>query len=162
MTDSRLLSIYRDTLGMLSQLSIDYQLWQHEEILDFETDLLVAKRLGWQGVHTKSLFLKLKGGGYAIYLTDMDSRLDSKLLKNTLGTKVSICSNEEMIGKLGCVPGAVCPFATAREVITVVNHQLFDKKQLLFTPGVPTETVGFSGESLEKLLKSMPNQLIVI
>lgn len=50
-------NIYRINKERLHSLSIPFREWRHEAILDFDTDLKVAKELGWQGTHSKSLFL---------------------------------------------------------------------------------------------------------
>ncbi len=102
-------NIYRINKERLHSLSIPFREWRHEAILDFDTDLKVAKELGWQGTHSKSLFLKLKGGGYAVFITDKDSRLDANTIKAILGKRPSIGSDELMQELLGCLPGAVCP-----------------------------------------------------
>ncbi|MDF5507355.1 DNA-binding protein, partial [Vibrio parahaemolyticus] len=73
--------IYNNNRERFNALSIPFREWQHEAILDFETDIRIARELGWTGTHTKSLFLTLKGQGYAVYLTDKDSRLDAKQIK---------------------------------------------------------------------------------
>ncbi|ABU72495.1 hypothetical protein VIBHAR_03560 [Vibrio campbellii ATCC BAA-1116] len=61
--------IYQLNRERFNALSIPFREWQHEATLDLETDLKVAAQLGWTGTYTKSLFLKLKGQGYAVYLT---------------------------------------------------------------------------------------------
>lgn len=155
-------SIYQFNLELLDRAGIEFQLWRHEPILDFTTDERVAKELGWTGTHTKSLFIKLKGDGYALYLTDKDTRLDGKLIKRILGKKPAICSNEEMIGKIGCVPSAVCPFGIPYEIPLVVDQRLHQSSQLLYTPGYPDATVGIPGAALKEILRKLPNQLFEV
>ncbi|MDW2036268.1 DNA-binding protein, partial [Vibrio sp. 665] len=46
-------NIYRINKERLHSLSIPFREWRHEAILDFDTDLKVAKELGWQGTHSK-------------------------------------------------------------------------------------------------------------
>ena len=92
--------IYDINRDRLNALSIPFREWQHEAILDFDTDIRVASELGWTGTHTKSLFLKLKGQGYAIYLTEKDSRLDAKQIKAVTGKRPSICDDDEIIRML--------------------------------------------------------------
>lgn len=40
----------------LHSLSIPFREWQHEAILDFDTDLKIAKELGWQAHIAKACF----------------------------------------------------------------------------------------------------------
>ncbi|PAU38345.1 DNA-binding protein [Vibrio coralliilyticus] len=156
----RLDHIYQYNLDLLQQLEVRYEEWRHEPILDFATDVRVAEQLGWTGTHSKSLFLKLKGGGYALYLTHKDARLDSKAIKQVLGKRPSICSDEEMIEQLGCVPGAVCPFGIPEHIEIVVDSTLYQHSEILYTPGHPELTIGIAGSSLPKLLQAIPNSVI--
>jgi Ala-tRNA(Pro) deacylase len=151
--------LYRYNVDLLTQLDIQFTQWQHEPILDFATDILVAKRLGWTGTHSKSLFLKLKGGGYALYLTEKDNRLDGKLIKSLLGKRPSVCGDREMTEQLGCVPGAVCPFGIPAEIPIIVDTGLYQTEELLYTPAKPEFTIGFSGSYLKRLLNHIENRV---
>lgn len=152
--------IYQYNLDLLQQLEVSFEEWRHEPILDFATDVRVAEQLGWTGTHSKSLFLKLKGGRHALYLTHKDARLDSKAMKQVLGKRPSICSDEEMIALLGCVPGAVCPFGIPEHIEIVVDSTLYQHSEILYTPGHPELTIGIAGSSLPKLLQAIPNSVI--
>ncbi|MGR5268442.1 YbaK/EbsC family protein [Vibrio astriarenae] len=152
--------LYLWTLEHLAQHHIDFSQWQHEPILDFATDVKVAQQLGWQGVHSKSLFLRLKGTKrYAVYLTDKDSRLDSKAIKEVLGKRVSICPDQEMVDKLGCYPGAVCPFGLEEEISLVIDKRLLEADEVLYTPGRPDITFGLPQSSLKQLLTTLSNPI---
>lgn len=157
---NRTQEIYQINREILHHLSISYQQWQHEPILDFATDERVAQQLGWTGTHSKSLFLKKKGGGFALFLTDKDSRLDKTQLKQLLGKRTSICSNNEMIEEIGCLPGAVCPFGLPKDITLVVDSRLFALEEILYTPGLPDWTFAVSGADLRLLLTTLPNQVI--
>lgn len=157
---NRVDEIYHFNKQLLAQLAVDYQEWQHEPILDFATDERVAERLGWTGTHTKSLFLKLKGAGYALLLTDKDTRLDSKGVKALTGKRPSIVSNEEMSHTIGCIPGAVCPFGLPGEIPIIVDRQLFTKNQLLYTPGKPEYTFALPAKRLKEILAALDNPIL--
>ncbi|CAH8210021.1 YbaK/EbsC family protein [Vibrio aestuarianus] len=156
---TRLEAIFKANLDLLAQAGITFNQWRHEPILDFATDEKIAKQLDWIGTHSKSLFLKLKNGDFVLYLTEKDKRLDSKQLKALLGKRPSICSDEEMIEQLGCVPGAVCPFGLPPHIIMVVDHTLFKHQELLYTPGDPEYTFGITGQDLDRLLSLLPNTI---
>jgi len=157
---SKLEEIYQFNIQLLKQLNIEYREWQHEPILDFATDEKVAKQLGWTGTHSKSLFLKLKGGDFALYLTDKDKRLDSKLIKSLLGKRPSICGDEEMRQQLGCVPGAVCPFGIPSNIVIIVDTELYQAKEVLYTPALPERTIGFPGNVLKQVLDQLDSPVI--
>lgn len=157
---SKLEDIYQFNKQLLEQLNVTYQEWQHEPILDFETDERVALQLGWTGTHSKSLFLKLKGSGYALLLTDKDSRLDTKRVKALTGKRASIVSNDEMIEQIGCVPGAVCPFGLPTEVLVIVDVELYQHSEILYTPGKPEFTFGIPANQLRNILSQLDNRVL--
>lgn len=152
--------LYRYNIDLLTYLDVPFSQWQHEPILNFTIDALVASKLGWTGVHSKSLFLKLKGGGYALYLTDKDTRLDDKLMKSLLGERPSICDGDEMTRVLGCLPGAVCPFGVPADIPLIVDNALYHAHEILYTPAKPEFTVGFSGRYLKPILDHIDNRII--
>jgi len=151
--------LYQANIALLSQLNVEYNQWQHEPILDFETDVIVAKRLGWTATHTKSLFLKLKGGGHALFLTEKDTRLDGKALKALLGKRPSICDDQQMSEITGCVAGAVCPFTLPQDVPIVVDSRLHQEDEILYTPARPDITFSIKGTDLKTVLNSLPNPI---
>lgn len=154
--------IYQFNLKLLQGIGIEFKEWQHEPILDFATDERVAAQLGWTGTHSKSLFLKLKGSGYALFLTDKDSRLASKTIKQLLGKKPEICGNNEMTEVIGCLPGAVCPFGLPEEIPLIVDKRLYQHRELLYTPGDPEATIGISGTALQQVLTRLTNPIFEI
>ncbi|NVD05622.1 YbaK/EbsC family protein [Vibrio sp. JPW-9-11-11] len=152
--------IYRFNIDLLNQLNISFTEWQHEPILDFTTDERVAKRLGWTGTHSKSLFLRLKGAGYALLLTDKDSRLDSKAIKVLTGTRPSIVDDQQMTEVTGCVAGAVCPFGLPSEIAIIVDTRLYQQQEILYTPGKPEVTLGIAGQDLIPVLNQLDNPIL--
>ena len=156
---NRLESIYQYNTALLKRLNVQYKEWRHEPILDFATDLRVAEQLGWTGTHSKSLFLKFKGAGHALFLTHKDARLDSKAIKQKLGKRPSICSDEEMMQQLGCMPGAVCPFGMPESIEILVDCSLYHHPEILYTPGYPERTIGIQGAVLPTLLNALPNSI---
>ncbi|MBD1559827.1 YbaK/EbsC family protein [Vibrio sp. S9_S30] len=154
--------IYQRNIKLLNQLNIAFNEWQHRPILDVTTDEAVAKEFGWTGTLSKSLFLKVKGGGYALYLTDKDSRLNAKGIKGILGKRVSICDNQEMTAATGCLAGAVCPFTLPSSVPIIWDASLREHDELLYTPGDPAVTIGFHVLHLEKLLAFIENPIFTL
>ncbi|WEM42723.1 YbaK/EbsC family protein [Photobacterium sp. DA100] len=152
--------IYQSNLDLFSQTNVSYQHWQHEPILDFEADERIGKALGWTAAPTKSLFMKVKGGGHCLLLTHRDRRLNSKLVKQILGKRVSVCTHEEMIAAIGCTPGAVCPFGLPAEITLLIDPIVYSYQELMFTPGKPDMTFAFASADLERLLAALPNRVL--
>lgn len=153
-------TIYQSNLALFRQTGIAYQAWEHEPVLDYETDARLSDELGWTAAPTKSLFMKMKGGGHSLLLTHKDSRLDSKLVKQALGKRVSVCTHDEMAAAIGCVPGAVCPFGLPEEITLLVDPVLYQHPELMYTPGKPEFTFAFASADLDTLLAALPNTVI--
>lgn len=134
-----------------------YWLWQHEPILDYQSDARVARELGWQGAPTKSLQLRCKDGRQALLLTHRDGRLDARRIKALLGLRPSLCNDEEMSAITGCLPRALCPFALPAAILLLVDPQLLRHDVLQFTPGLPQWTLQFASQDLPRLLAALPN-----
>lgn len=150
-------TILQKNIALMQACQVEYEEWQHEPILDFATDDIVGARLGWTATPTKSLFLNLKKGGHALFLTHRDARLDGKKIKALIGQRPSIATDEEMVAALGCVPGAVCPFGMPSHIPLIVDDTLFGFSSLMYTPGPPEYTFAFAVERLPALLAAMPN-----
>ncbi|OQX33773.1 MAG: DNA-binding protein [Oceanospirillales bacterium LUC14_002_19_P2] len=153
----RLEQIYQRTLSQLNEAGVDWQRWEHEPILNFETDARIAEALGWTAEPSKSLFLHLKDGRYCIYLTHRDARLDSKAVRQLLGSRPSVCSPETMQEVTGCLPGAVCPLGQNADIVMVVDSRLKGCKEIMFTPGLPEMTVAIAAKDLDAVLSVLPN-----
>ncbi len=153
--------IYQDNRALFSKADVSYQEYRHRAILDFETDLKIKGEMGWQGEPTKSLFLNLKSQGFAVYLTHMDTRLDAKALKEVLGKRPSIASNDDLVQNTGCTPGALCPFGLNSQIPLLVDKRLFAYQALTYTPGLPEVTFEFAGKDLAKLLAELDNQILL-
>lgn len=158
----RLEQIYQFNLALFANNNIEYKQWQHEPIHDFATDERVAKELGFTGTMSKSLFLKIKGGGFALLFTEKDKRLDKNAVKAALGKRVSICTPEEMTNEIGCLPGAVCPLGLPEHVHMLIDQDMFEKEEILYTPAYPEKTFCFAGDDLQTLLNDLPNTIHMI
>ena len=152
-------AIHARCVALFNETRVGYQAWQHEPILNYETDTRVGRALGWTAEPTKSLFLRCKDGSHALLLTHRDSRLDAKRVKALLGQRVSVCADEEMQAVTGCLPGALCPFALPAHIPLLVDPALVALRSLMFTPGLPEQTFAFAAADLPALLAALPNPL---
>ena len=59
--------MYEDVLALLHKTNVSYEKFEHEPVLDYETDRIVRET--WLTRHSsKSLFLKSKSGDYYVFL----------------------------------------------------------------------------------------------
>lgn len=73
--------MYEDVLALLHKTNVSYEKFEHEPVLDYETNRIVRERLGLQGTPSKSLFLKSKSGNYYVFFTLEGTRLDQGEMK---------------------------------------------------------------------------------
>ncbi len=160
MNQEALNDIFQRNVSLMEACGVNYKQWQHEPILDFDTDLKVGERLGWTAAPTKSLFLRFKSGDFALLLTHKNARLDTKRVKALMGQRPSIASDDEMIAAIGCVPGAVCPFGLPEDIHVILDESLLSFDSLMYTPGLPEFTFAFPAAHLTALLDALPNPIL--
>ncbi|HFK1476796.1 YbaK/EbsC family protein [Bacillus paranthracis] len=152
--------MYEDVLALLHKTNVSYEKFEHEPVLDYETDRIVRERLGLQGTPSKSLFLKSKAGDYYVFFTLESTRLNRGEMKELTGERLSLCSADELRDKTGCTPGCVAPFGYAHDVTIIVDNAIYTYDKILITPGVPEFTIELSTEELKKILLTCPNTVL--
>ncbi|MCY1546972.1 Aminoacyl-tRNA editing domain protein [compost metagenome] len=129
-------------------------------MLDYPTAHAVRQRFGLRGVESKSLFLRLKDGTYAMLVTLEGARADWPRLKALLGTRPSVASDEELVRLTGCVPQCACPLGHAEEIVLLVDEAIFQHDYLIYSPGPPERTLEVATADLARLLPQLPNRVL--
>lgn len=154
------MSLHARNLALLDEHAIRYREVSHEPVLDYPTAHAVRERFGLRGVESKSLFLRLKGGGYAMLVTLEGARADWAQLKALLGARPSIASDEELVELTGCVPQCACPLGHAEEIGLVFDEAIFRHEFLIYSPGPPEYTLEVATADLARLLPKLPNRVL--
>lgn len=151
-------------MEIIESLGLHPRIENHEPILDFETAAKVDEELGFNGHETKSLFLKGKSGKYYIFITLMEERMDSKLLKELLGEKVNLVSHEEMIELTGMEPGCMTPFGLKDGLIEalVIDPKVYKEEKLILAFGTSRMSMEISSEELKTLLENCHKNIITL
>ncbi|WP_410985253.1 YbaK/EbsC family protein [Bacillus cereus] len=152
--------MYEEVISLLHKTNASYEKFEHEPVLDYETDRVVRERLGLQGAPSKSLFLKSKSGSYYVFFTLEGTRLERNVMKELTGERLSICSPDELREQTGCIPGCVAPFGYSQDVTIIVDHSIYVYDKILITPGVPEFTIELSTEELKKILSTCQNTVL--
>lgn len=152
--------MYEEVISLLHKTNASYEKFEHEPVLDYETDRVVRERLGLQGAPSKSLFLKSKSGSYYVFFTLEGTRLERNEMKELTGERLSICSPDELREQTGCIPGCVAPFGYSQEVTIIVDSSVYNYDKILITPGVPEFTIELSTEELKKILSTCQNTVL--
>ncbi len=149
--------MYNKIKNILKENNIKYEEYDHEPILSFKTAKEVRDRLQYNGVESKSLFIKDKSGNYYIFVTTEGKKLDSKAIKNIVGERVSICSGEELTQITQCVPGCVSPFGYEENISLVIDQDIFNHDKIIFSPGVPEKTFIITSNEFKEVLNNINN-----
>lgn len=149
---------------ILERLNLHPRVVTHEPILNYETANKVDEELGLTGIETKTLFLKSKkGNNYYLFITLASERMDSKLLKNILGEKITMVTGDEMIELTGMQPGCMTPFGLKEGLIqkAVVDPKIYKEEKLILAFGSETMSVEMTSEDLKTILKDIYSDRLV-
>ena len=151
-------------LEIIEKLHLTPRIETHEPILDFETAEKVDKELNFTGHETKSLFLKGKSGKHYLFITLMEGRMDSKMIKDLVGEKVSLVSGEEMTQLTGMEPGCMTPFGLEEGLISaiVVDPEIYDQEKLILAFGTSTMSMEIKSADLKTLLEYCYKTIIML
>lgn len=153
-------SLYDRIINLLQQHQIAYHEYDHDPILNYEDAEREKQRLGWSGVESKNVFLKGTNGTYYLYVTLQGQRLDFAKLKELLGTKISLASEDDVRTIIECVPGCVAPFGFHEGIVVIIDPQIFQHEDYLFSPGITTKTIHTNIKHLQPIFDTLPNTII--
>lgn len=155
-------TVYQNTIDLLNKYSITFKEYDHEPILNYDDAEREKKRLGWNGIESKNVFMKGSDGNYYLYVTTQGNNVDFKMLKNLLGVKLSIATAEDVENVIHCVPGCVAPFGFDESIIVLLDVSVFNNSDYLFSPGVTTKTIQTNIKDLKIIFENLPNKVIEI
>ena len=149
----------------LDNLGINYKIHEHPPVFTVEE----AKKLEnkFIGVaHTKNLFLKDEAERFYLVCIQAGKRLNLKSLKEKINAKkkLSFGTEDQLKKTLHLTPGSVSIFGMiyAKDVILVIDKEIWQAKKVGFHPNVNTATLELTHEDLEKFINSLKlNPLIL-
>ncbi|GIZ11542.1 YbaK/EbsC family protein [Pseudomonas sp. NCCP-436] len=144
-------------LDLLHNLEIPHRLVEHEPVLDYPTAHAVRQRFDLRGSESKSLFLRIAAGHYAMLVSLEGARSDWVRLKQLLGRRPSLARDEELTALTGCVPMCACPFGHDASITLLIDRTILACDYLLYSPGPPQLTLEVPGAHLPRLLAAQPN-----
>lgn len=149
---------------IIKKLNLTPRIESHEPILNYETAEKVDKEINFNGHETKSLFLKGKSGKHYIFITLMETRMDSKVMKELLGEKVSLVSGDEMIELTGMEPGCMTPFGLEDGLISaiVVDTKIYEEEKLILAFGTSRMSMEIDSKELKTLLEYCHERVILL
>jgi len=130
--------------------------------LEFEpgstpTAEMAARRLGVEPARiAKSLLFKSKAGNYVLVVCPGDKRIPSGVLRQVIGSKVSMTDADETERITGFRPGGVCPFGlTGVEIL--LDRDLGNYETVF--PAAGNDATGVSA-TLDQLVRSTGGRVV--
>lgn len=151
--------MHLETFELLDRLGLEYQPYEHEPVLDYETAAMVDEKYHIEGVESKSLLMKTKSGKYYLLITTSDQRMDRKYMKQLLGEKVSIAAPEELMELAGYEAGCAAPFCYPKEVGFLVDTYLFTLDKIIISAGISTQSASFDPKILKTVYENVENEV---
>ncbi|MEA1960799.1 MAG: YbaK/EbsC family protein [Bacillota bacterium] len=118
---------------------------------------LAAQALGTEvGQIAKSILFKSKQEQYLMVVSAGDVRMDTKVIKKEVGSKVRMANAEEVLEMTGFQPGGVCPFALQREVGIYLDESLKRYDVVYAAAGTANTALPITFEQLKEITGGKP------
>ncbi|MBL4951535.1 prolyl-tRNA synthetase associated domain-containing protein [Neobacillus sp. YIM B02564] len=147
---------YQLVYDALNKMNIPYDVVEHPPA--FTTEEADSYIVGKEGVRTKTLLLcNKKKTAYYLVIMDDAKRLDMEKLAEMVGEKrLSFCSPERLMEKMGLIPGIVSVFGllnnTDHDIKVYLDNEMLSEKYISFSPNDSTKTIFISIEDMYKFL----------
>lgn len=151
-----------DLYHILVDLKIEYIKHDHPAVFTCEEADEFYKDV--PGGKSKNLFLRnKKGSKHYLVIVESSKKVDIKQVAQLVGEKdLGFASPERMMKYLGVTPGSVTPFGLIndvnKEVVVLVDADLWKHDRLHYHPLVNTATLELSREDFKKFLDWCGNE----
>lgn len=129
----------------------------HLQVIEFQQDTstsaLAAAALGTEvGQIAKSMLFKAKTGQYFLVVSAGDVRMDTKALRDLIGSKVRMANAEEVVEITGFPVGGVCPFDLRVEVPIYLDDSLKRYDVVYTAAGTPNSALPITYEAVNTII----------
>lgn len=155
-----------DLYHILADLKIEYIKHDHPAVFTCEEADEFYKDV--PGGKSKNLFLRnKKGSKHYLVIVESSKKVDIKQVAQLVGEKdLGFASPERMMKYLGVTPGSVTPFGLIndvnKEVVVLIDSDLWKHDRLHYHPLVNTATLELSREDFKKFLDWCGNPVKVV
>ncbi len=156
----------KPAIEALEALNIPYKRYEHPCALTMEDCTDIGADVGAH--HCKNLFLcNRQGTEYYLMLIRGDKKFKTAVVSKLIGTsRLSFCNAEQLMDKLGLLPGSVTALGltnkNARDVTVVVDDEVAQFPMVCVHPCVSTASLAISGADLMKYIRSTGNEVKIV
>ena len=139
----------------------------HLQVIEFQQDTstsaLAAAALDTEvGQIAKSMLFKAKTGQYFLVVSAGDVRMDTKALRDLIGSKVRMANAEEVVEITGFPVGGVCPFDLRVEVPIYLDDSLKRYDVVYTAAGTPISALPITYEELMEITGGRPCNVSIL
>lgn len=139
----------------------------HLQVIEFQQDTstsaLAAAALDTEvGQIAKSMLFKAKTGQYFLVVSAGDVRMDTKALRDLIGSKVWMANAEEVVEITGFPVGGVCPFDLKVEVPIYLDDSLKRYDVVYTAAGTPNSALPITYEELMEITGGRPCNVSIL
>ncbi len=150
----------------LDERGIPYVRVDHEAVFTVAESQALRGKL--PGLHSKNLFVKDKKGRLFLVSARENARIDLKRLHETIGAsgRLSFCSAEVLMDRLGVTPGSVTALAVINDregaVTMVLDRNLATGEPVNFHPLINTATLRLALDDLLAFLRETGHDPMIV
>lgn len=150
----------------LSARGLAFQRIEHEAVFTVEESQWLRESM--PGLHSKNLFLKDKKGRLFLVSARQNARIDLKRLHEVIGGsgRLSFCSAQMLMDRLGVTPGSVTAFAVINDragaVTMVLDANLMTGEDVNFHPLVNTATLRIRRDDMLAFLRGTGHEPLIV
>lgn len=139
----------------------------HLKVIEFQQDTstsaLAATALGTEvGQIAKTMLFKAKTGDYLLVVAAGDVRMDTKALRDLVGSKVRMANPEEVLEITGFPVGGVCPFDLRVDVPIYLDESLKKYPVVYSAAGTPNSALPITYDELMKITHGKPCNVSIL
>lgn len=124
---------------------------------DTSTSFLAAQALGTEVSRiAKSIVFKTRKEEYIMIVSAGDVRIDTKAVKELVGSKVRMANAEEVLEVTGYQPGGVCPFALKTDIPIYLDESLKRFDVVYTAAGTANSALPITFEQLQFITNGIP------
>lgn len=153
----------RPVLELLDEMGIPYRRYEHPCARTMQDCEGIGADIGAK--HFKNLFLCNRGGTqFFLLLIRADKPFKTGEVSKRLGSsRLSFCSDAQLMDKLGLIAGSVTPMAlyreSARDITVAIDEDIFDMDMVCVHPCVATASLAISMDDLLKYIGKAGNEI---
>lgn len=151
----------RPVLEILDKMGIRYKRYEHPYARTMQNCEGIGAEIGAK--HFKNLFLCSRNKAqYCLLLIAADKPFRTGMISKRLGvSRLSFCSDAQLMDKLGLLPGSVTPMAlwheNAKDILVAIDEEIKGMELVCVHPCTANASLAISFDDLMKFIRAMGN-----